>query len=126
MNVLEGYIPFSDSIPKLVATLRVLFDEVPIIYSHHRQHFTGDQQSSVINYPPRTQMLQIERDGSLIPEQARDSTNWSGLENQLESVQLPIITSMTSTSEDNPIMDLNGMVFDPNDLSWLDALPFEF
>lgn len=138
MDILKEYISFSDSIPRLVTALHVLFDEIPALYS--QQVLLQQQQQGIIsglhhdsnNDPTESHFRNENNDQARGQEKLLPGTrtNFSELmtippgdyRSQLAPFQhRPTVAG--PPRDDCTFMDLN---LDPGDFSWLSTNPFDF
>jgi len=115
--VLEGYGTFSNSIKRLVTTLRLLYNAVPRQYSRLRQN--PSLQDAVKN-PANN--AQAHHANAWQNRSSVDATDGSLAHSQQSAQHLTYELDMLSQPDVLWDLDLD---FDPTDVSWLTTVPFD-
>lgn len=136
-NILQAYSPFSDSIPKLVAALQVLDDEVPVRYLRHMQRMTSgglhafpptsfnfatNARSQGVEALSAATQFNFTKDGDTDESRAQTGSQFQ----QQQQQPPPSTDPLDSFASGIMLDDFEGMAFDPGDLSWLNTIPFSF
>ena len=123
LDVLESCKSSSDSIPKLLAALHLLHDKVPTRYSQHT--YTSQ-------YVPQADNNGFNlngAEGSGAENSGMPQFDYSNYESSINAPNSHFQhqREMPGSSIDDPILgQLDAMAFDPSDMSWLNAMPFDF
>lgn len=119
MQVLQGYSSFSDSIPRLIATLLVLSNQIPSRYSQHRQDIDfASHQNGMDGF--KDQQAESGSSRKQYPSSSDHTHHVHSMDNaEQENLDLGLFN-------EEVLVGFDDLLFDPNDLSWLNAVPFEF
>lgn len=151
VELLEGFAVYGSSIPRLISTLRLLFDAVPHQYSQlrqlgpHGQHAQpGEQDSRAMSLAPSTSTQMHNGEHDDVRHENGDGIDFSvgygvgatgavhadvpwALPCDTDEGSMPgsfhLAPDGTRVPRGMSFPDLD-MVFDPNDLSWLTTVPF--
>lgn len=114
IDLLDGYSVFGASIKRLVITLRLLFDTVPGQYSRYRQSQQGGQIDLDIG-PNISSQANPSGQRESFTTSAPLSPRFPGAHFDFRQDELP----------SQGMSGFDGL-FNPSDISWLTAAPFEF
>lgn len=134
-DILQAYKPFSDSIPKLVAALQVLDDEVPVRYLQHIQRMasggTHAFSSTSFNFAANARSQGAEAVPAAptlfnFPKESGTDEGRVQTGSQFQQQQPSFADPLDSFAGGVMLDDFENMAFDPGDLSWLSTIPFSF
>lgn len=119
MEVLQSYSVFSPSIPKLIVTLQMLSEELPTLYSFHRQQ---------AHHESRPDTLGVNDHGAAAVNPG-DLASFGGNIDEY-GFSIPADShygaGMAGAEGDDMLMHLSNTAFDPNDFSWLNDMPYSW
>jgi hypothetical protein len=131
IEILEKYSCFSESIPKLIATLHVLSNEVPFRYNNYSQHASqhasrrASQHADKVSFEHGS-ILQFSDEARLVRLASLQPAPQAVLDSPSMQTGFAQVDLLESTLRDMLYGSSDAVDFDPSDLSWLNTVPFEF